>query len=186
MKKRAKKREMIFGVFIVGIFLISFVSAFSVSMPYMEDKKMHILPGEIRDLEFVLQNGGATDNVNAGVRIIEGSQIIKVTGTEDSYLVIPGKQTPVNLRVEIPGDAQIGDSYHVKLAFSTIESNTGSFAFGSEIEQNFDVIIGEKAVRVIEPEEEEVSLKGFLSYGILIIVLIVVLIVFFVIRKRKK
>ena len=189
MKTTNKKRSVGLGIFGIGfiLFFIAFVSAFSVGMPYMENKQLYLFPGEIRDLEFVLQNSGGTEDINARATIIEGSEIIEITDTSNVYVVIPGKQTKVNFRVTIPEDAQIGDSYHIKLGFAA-EAGAGSFAFGSEIEQNFDVIIGEKAVPVVEQEEEEegILLKSLWVYGIIILVLIAIIIIFFVIRRKNK
>jgi len=187
-KVKTRKRGVMFVVFLIGIlFSVTFISAFSVGMPYMENKQLYLSAGDTRGLEFVLQNSGGTVNSNAKARIIEGSEIIEITDLSDVYVVVPGEQTKVNFRITIPEDAQIGDSYHIKLDFSS-EAGAGGFAFGSAIEQNFDVIIGERLAPAVQEEgaEKETSLKSFLPYGVLIIVLMVVLIVFFAIRKRKK
>lgn len=184
--KTTKKREMMFGICIgLLLFFMSFASAFSVAMPYMENKQLYLYPGDIRDLEFVLQNSGGTENINAKATVIEGSRIIAITDLSDVYVVIPGQHTPVNFRVTIPDNAQIGNTYHIKLGFAA-EAGAGSFAFGSEIEQNFDVIIGERATQIIEEEEEEgVLLQSFLLYGIIILVLMIIIIIFFIIKRRK-
>jgi hypothetical protein len=190
MKKTNKKREMMFGICIVLVLsFMSFISAFSVAMPYMENKQLYLYPGSTTDLQFILHDSGGTENINARVTIIEGSEIIEIIDSSNIYVVIPGpgKHTPVNFRITIPENARIGDSYHIKLGFAA-EAGAGSFAFGSEIEQNFDVIIGEKAVEpaVIKEEEEgEILLKSFLFYGIIIFIFIIILIIFFVIRGRK-
>jgi hypothetical protein len=191
MKTTNKKRGVGLGIFSIGfiLFFIAFVSAFSVGMPYMENKQLYLSPGAITDIEFVLQNSGGTENINARATIIEGSEIIEITDTSNIYVVIPGQQTKVNFKITIPEDAQIGDSYHIKLGFAA-EAGAGSFAFGSEIEQNFDVFIGERAVDIageaVGEEEEETQLKSLLVYGIIILVLIAIIIIFFVIKRKNK
>ena len=144
------------GIF-VGIFLLlmSPVFAFGVSMPYMENKEAYVFPGDVKDLKFSLQvEQGTEGSINIKAEIIEGSEIIEMTDSSSIYVVTFGQHTPVNFRLTIPENAQIGDSYPVKLGFSA-EAGAGSFAFGSVIEQNFDVIIGEKPVPVILEEEPE-------------------------------
>ncbi|MFH1787276.1 MAG: hypothetical protein ABH811_00570 [archaeon] len=183
MKKEKIKGKFVFGIFLIlFLFSIVFVSAFSVGMPYMEDKKLYLSPGDITDLEFVLQNSGGIENINAIVRIVEGSEIIERIDTNEIYVVVPGEQTKVNFRITIPRDALFGSNYNIKLDFSSGVGG-GSFAFGSAIEQNFEVILGEKVMPQSE-EEEETSPSNLFLYGGIAFVLIG-LVVFFVIRNRK-
>lgn len=180
------KINMRIGIF-AGIFLLlmSPVFAFGVSMPYMENKELYLFPGEVRNLEFILQVEQGTSETNAKAVIVEGAEIIKLTDSSDIYHVVPMEFTPVNFKITIPENAQIGDSYHVKLEFST-EAGPGSFAFGSAIEQNFDVIIGEKPALLPEEEKEVTLLMNFLIYGIITLILVIVIIIFFRIRRKSK
>jgi len=162
---------------------ISFVSAFSVSSPYMENKELNIFPdSKITDLEFVLQNGGgATENVSVRVTIIEGSEIISITDEENIYLVSPGDKVPVNLRITLPEGVRVGNSYNIKLEFSTVSSGqSGEFGFGTGQEQIFKVVIIKEAAS----ESNFNSIYFFLIIGILLILLIIILLL--IKRKNKK
>ena len=161
------------------LFFISFGSAFSVSAPYMENKEL-ILPlgEETKTLEFVLQNSGGTENINVRARILEGSEIINITDASNIYTVIPGDKVPVHLKIIIPKEAQIGDLYQVRIGLSTeTKSKSGTFGFGTEIEQRFNVTIGEK----IQAEGKETNKS--LLYIILGLILVIS---FFIIKKRRK
>jgi hypothetical protein len=75
---KTKKITKTFAMLILSILSISFICAFSVSYPYMENKKMNMVPNEIKEIEFVLQNGGgATTPLNIKIKVIEGSEIIE-------------------------------------------------------------------------------------------------------------
>lgn len=177
---RINKNKIITGI-IVMFFFIGLGSAFSVSAPYMENKELILPLGEnLKALEFVLQNSGATANVNIRVRILEGSEIAKITDLSNIYTVVPGDKVPVHIEIKIPEQAQIGDSYHVKLGFSTETGEQGGiFGFGVEIEQNFDVITGEA---IQTPKEGKSSWLTYLILGIIALVIIMAI----VLKKKKK
>lgn len=175
------------GIF-VGIFLllVSPVFAFGVGMPYMENKEAYVFPGQVTDLKFTLQvEEGTEGSVNIKAEIIEGSEIIEMTDSSNIYAVAFGQHTPVNFRMTIPNSAQIGDSYHVKLGFSA-EAGPGSFAFGSVIEQNFDVIVGEKPAPVVSEETEEEEGNLTLLWVLIIAIIIIAIIIIGVAAKKKK
>ncbi len=177
---RVNKNKIITGIIVI-LFFISFGSAFSISAPYMENKELILPLGEnLKTLEFVLQNSGATENVNIRVRIIQGSEIASITDLSNIYTVVPGDKVPVNMEIKIPEESQVGDSYHIKLGFSTETGEQGGiFGFGVEIEQNFDVITGE----VIQtPGEGTSSWVYYLIAGIIALAIIITIIL----KKKKK
>ena len=178
---RINKNKIIGGM-IVMLFFISFGSAFSVSAPYMENKELILPLGEnLKTLEFVLQNSGGIENINIRVRILQGSEIASITDLSNIYTVVPGDKVPVNIEIKIPEEAQVGDSYHIKLGFSTeTGEQTGVFGFGVEIEQNFDVITGEA---IQTPGEEVSSWVYYLIVGIIAIGIIIAIVLK---RKKKK
>jgi len=161
---------------------ISFVSAFSVSSPYMENQTLNLAQNsKTTDLQFVLQNGGgATENVNIRVEILGGSEIANLTDESNIYTVIPGEKVPVNLRITLPKGVARGDIYNVKLGFTTVSvGQNGEFGFGTGQEQNFKVLVGEKIV----PEKQYNSTYLFLIIGILLVALIIVALM---IRRKNK
>jgi len=161
---------------------ISFVSAFSVSSPYMANKELNIFPdSKITDLEFVLQNGGgATEDVIIRVNILEGSEITNITNDNNLYTVSPGAQVPVNLRITLPENVMIGNTYNVRLEFSTVTlGQSGEFGFGTGQEQSFKVVI----VKEVVPEKPKPNLLLPLIIGILLILFIIVM---FLLRRKQK
>lgn len=161
---------------------ISFVSAFSVSSPYMANKELNVFPdSKITDLEFVLQNGGgATEDVNVRVLVLEGSEIINITNEDNIYTVTPGAKVPVNLRITLPEDVKIGKIYNIRLEFSTVSLGpSGEFGFGTGQEQNFKVVI----IKEVVPGEE---VSGILLYVILGILVVLVVVVLILIKRKNK
>ena len=92
------------------------------------------------------------------------------------YEIVPGDKVPVHFRIEVPKDFEIGGRHHIKLSFSTqTEGESGVFGFGTGIEQNFDVIIGEEIKEKIE-----------INPGLMVLIIIVLIIIIRVFLKRKK
>jgi len=183
---KINKNQIIKIGFIVAIiFFISFTSAFSVSRPYMKDKQLNLHPGEIKDLEFVLQNSAGPGTIKVRVRIKQGIEIANISDESDIYTVVPGDKVPVHIKIEIPKEVQIGDSYHMKLGFSTVtEEEAGIFGFGTEIEQNFEVIIGEKPKPPKKSFGELIKTNQYIAY--ITIAIIIIISIWFAIKRRKQ
>lgn len=166
------------GMVVALILLISFVNALSVSMPYMENKELKLFPGELKDLEFVLQNSvteGATDII-VRATISEGAEIISITDEDNLYTIVPGDKVPVHLQVKIPEEFEIGGRHHITLSFSSqTEGESGVFGFGTGVEQNFDVIIGKEIKEKIE-----------INPGLMVLIIIVLIIIIRIFLRRKK
>ncbi len=187
------------GFFIISIVIllltilsVSFISAFSVSAPYMENKEWKLFPGASEELKFVLQNGGATEAANIKVAVNEGGDILKLPDPDKIYNVPVGERTEVILKAEIPKNATLGDMYKITVGFSTaIPSAQGGFSFGSTIDQSFTIIVGEKPApspTSNENKQETINLesvKTALPYIIAIAIIIIGIIIFFIIKKRK-
>jgi len=165
---------------------ISFVSAFSVSSPYMANKTLNLFPdSKITNLEFVLQNGGgATENVTIRVNILEGSEITNITDDDNIYTVSPGAQVPVNLRITLPENVMIGNTYNVRLEFSTVTlGQSGEFGFGTGQEQSFKVVVVKEIVQ--KTPANFLSSKLFLPLIIGILLILLIMIMFLIRRKQK-
>lgn len=182
-----------FGV-LVGIFilLVSPVLAFSISAPFMEDDTFRLLPGDTRDLKFVVQNGGgATEDISVKVELLEGFAIAELTSTTDPFIVSPGDKIEVYLKITISEDTPLGNTQKIRLGFRTAPlSDDGAFVFGNAIEQSFDVLITEEAPEpepVQQPEQEQET-EGNLTVLWLIMGLVVValIIVVIIMAKRRK
>lgn len=179
-KNNTNKIYLSLAVFIV--LGISLVSAFSVSSPYMGNKELHLFSDSgTTDLEYVLQNGGgATEDVNIKVDILEGSGIIAITDESNIYTVSPGDKIPVHFRITLPEDVIAGNTYNIKLEFNTVTGESGTFGFGTGQEQTFKVVIDEQVL----PEKETKGALLYIILGILIVLIVVVLVL--IKRKNKK
>jgi len=185
MKNNKRINNKILASLVVLIFLgISFVSAFSVSSPYMENKTLNLYPdSKTTDLQYTLQNGGgATDNVSIKVEILEGSDIFSIIDSNNIYAVVPGEKVHVNTRVTLPKNATVGDNYNIRLEFTTVASGeSGQFGFGTGQEQDFKVSV----VNNIVTESENKS-NGALLYIILGILVILVIIILVLIKRKNR
>jgi hypothetical protein len=187
MKNNKSAHNKIYALIAMLLLLgISFVSAFSVSSPYMANKELNVFPdSKTTDLEFVLQNGGgATENVSVRVLVLEGSEVAKILDNSNIYVVVPGDKVPVNLRVTLPDDVMIGNVYNIKLEFTTVSSGqSGEFGFGTGQEQSFKVVI----VKEVVPEENiNSTYSKVLLYLIIGILLLILIIAMFLFRKKKR
>ena len=183
-----RKKFVILTAFAFTLTIILFINsilAFAISAPYMgEEKQIKLMPGDSRNIEFTLQDAGATAETNAAVQIQEGTEIIQITDAFDSYTIPVGDKTSVNTRITIPSNAQIGDVYKIKLAFA-VAAPDGGFAFGTSIVQEFSVIVGkeETPAPAVQPEKKE---PNTLLYAIGILTIIIILLILFVIKKRSQ
>jgi hypothetical protein len=185
MKNTNLNNKIYLSLAMLLILGISFVSAFSVSAPYMENKELNLaLESKTTDLQFVLQNGGgATEDVSVKVTILEGLSIVSIIDQNLTYLVSPGDKIPVNLRITLPENVKKGDSYAVRLSFATVTSTgSGEFGFGTGQEQSFKVIA---VSNEIEEEEPENNLLLYVSMGVLLLLIVVVIILISIKRKKK-
>jgi len=162
---------------------ISFVSAFSVAYPYMGESKQLIIPldSKVTDLQFVLQNGGATEDTDVQVNILSGSEVLSLVEESNIYAIHPGQKVPVNLRITLPENATVGDSYNIKLEFITVAKG-GGFAFGTAQEQSFKVVaekivVGKETPPVVVPKKFNLTHLLLIIIGILLVTFIVILMI---------
>jgi len=168
---------------IIIIFLSAIISALAVSMPYMENKQLKMLPGESRDFKFVLQSGEGRD-INVRTDITKGSEIINFVDSENIYLVKEGDKVTVNTKITIPEESAIGESYNIELTFETSPvQESGQFAFGSSIKQTFEVVVVKALAE--EPKEQKLLETNQLAIY-LIIVIAIILIIIYLVKKKKK
>jgi predicted nucleic acid-binding Zn ribbon protein len=170
------------AMFLLVIALVSFASAISVSRDYLENNQMNMTLGQTKNIDFVLQNGGATDPTNIKVTILEGSEILSLLDENNIYLVNPGDKIPVHFQVSIPEDAEWGSEYPVKVEFTEVSLNENTLSIGTGIEQNFKIKV-EKTQEILEKEKQRKNNLLLLGIGILIILILIIIVV--VVKKRK-
>ena len=179
-------------VFLVLLYsLMPIASAAGVSSPYWDqtDNKnpLYLTPGEAKDFQFILQNGGSTqEDVVFKVKILQGAEIATITDPNQNYLV-PAKRTdiPVNVHVTAPNGAPVGTTYKMEFEFtSSPAAEAGQFQFGSAFIQRFNVIISEEGKESALGKSPIAAGKNILIP--VIIILLVILIIFIIAIKRKR
>jgi hypothetical protein len=174
---KINKRYLEVGILVGMLILISSsVSAFAVSSAYWKENPIIISPGETKNIQLILQNMAGTEDISAKGAILEGFEIAQITDADDVYLVPLGQKTPVNIQLSIPEEAEVDDTYELRVSFTTLTTDTGGFGFGSSVERVFPVIIFK------EPGPKVASWIIYLAVGILIALIIV----FFVLRKKRE
>ena len=181
-----KSITQMLGIFIGILIILSAVaSAFSISAPYMENRKLYLSPGESEELEFVLQNAFATEPTEVGVKIEEGSEIMQIIDPKSTYTIPVSGRASVNTRVTAPPNARIGDIYKVRVSVGTVPAGGGAFTFGSSINHDFEVVVGEKPKTQITGEQSKGEIASNPSLYLIVGIIIVILVIFFALRKRK-
>lgn len=188
MKNNNLDKRFVITLILGVMFLLPIVSAIAVSVPHMEEidgvDTYEVYKDNVEDFKVVLQTG-TEDPVNIKVEILEGSDVIELIDSNDIFLVSPGEKIPVQFRIVSPPGAEIGDSFYVRLGFRSSEVGVGALAFGTAVEQRFNVLLVEIPIETSEVEKEKTGKAALIiSFGILL--LLVILIVMGKIRNDKK
>ena len=95
---------------------INTISALGVNSPYWNENPLKMYSGQTREVSFPLVNSVNEKTTEASVFIVEGNNIAEITSGE-KYTVQPGSNSQnIILKISIPTDSKIGDSYKVKFS----------------------------------------------------------------------
>ena len=108
----------IITICILTILLATHVSAFGVSSSYYEEKPLILNPGQTKEIILTLQNEKTSSPVTIQAEL--SSDIAIITGKTTFDLKTGETDVPINIRVKIPEEAKIGDTYNFGVAFSKI------------------------------------------------------------------
>jgi hypothetical protein len=183
--KKYNLLTIITGILIL-LSVIAFTSAMSVSLPYMENKQLNLTLGETKDLQIVLQNGGAAEAINVKVTIKQGSEIIRLTDASDIYQITPGAQVPVNFVVTAPAGIDFGATYPIVLEFSEASANTETLSFGTGIQQSFTVLMAKTPAEIAKDEKAKQLKHNLILVGAILLVLIVLILIIIQVKKNKR
>jgi len=178
---KMKKINKIF-VFLLLIVIASDVYGFAVSSPYWKERPMGLHPGGSEIVTLTMQNTLPDDDDTYVNVELESGGIAKIVGGVTRYFVPYGSQdVTVDVEVNIPKDAIIGETYTVSLKFKPdLKPTTGMLAIGLEIIKGFDVKVVEPP---IEPEEERAE---FPINTLAILLFVVVIAIFILVALSKK
>jgi len=188
-KFRIKIMSLVFAILLVST---GCVLAFGISTPYWDDHPLEMYPGQTKEVAFNLQNCPSLredceeEDVDVIAVFEDGEEIAEIiSGTE--YNVLYGTaNTNIILKVSIPEDADIGDSYNVAFyVTSPAEGDGGNIQLGVKYNIGFPVDVVEKPA---EPGEPPSDVKGinWTLWIIVIIIIIIILIVIILLRKKRE
>ena len=170
---------------LVCLLSVNLVLALGVSSPYWKGNPLEMYPGQTRDVAFALVNKPDAETVQAFVLLEDGAGIAKITsGTK--YTVIPGTtNTKVVLRVSIPKNANIGDSYDVKFSVKSASEGEGTVLLDIKYDVKFPVKVVDKSeVSIVVEDKKLGEIIWFMAIGIIIITMVVI--VYFLLRQKTK
>jgi hypothetical protein len=174
----------------VFLLSMSFIAALGVSSPYWNEHPLKMYAGETRTIPFILVNR-ETESSQAIVTLEDGAGIAEITSGTEYTVPFGTANIPIELKVTIPDNADIGETYNVKLSVKAPLGEGGeSVQVGITYNLKFPVQVVEesKASSIVEMPKKEVE-EGIAVYWLLIIGIItiaLVLVSIMLILKRKK
>lgn len=174
---------------LMGLIILIFISfnanAFGVAAPFAGDNPVVVLPGETKELDFLIQNGaGATEAVNTKVDVISGSEIVEIDKRE--YNVPINGEVVAKIRVKVPEYASESDKWSVILQFKTTNpGKSGVVGVGYGVTTQFNVVTKEPIT--VETESGKiVEGANYTNFLFSIIFVVIVVIIIYLIEKRGK
>ena len=159
---------------------ISLISASGVAVPYWNENPLRLAPGETTIIQLTLQNKVGNDDVTfeatisgEGVTILDGS----------IYFIPLGAEIPVNLKIDVPKDADIGENYNIAISFKEIpKEGEGMLRVTGAVTARFPVeVVGEeKSLLYGKKSEFSFNIWIFIILGLMILIG-----VFFIAKKKK-
>ena len=162
------------------LFSINLTSAAGVAVPYWNENPLKLAPGESTTIQLTLQNMVGDEDVTfeatlsgEGVALLDGS----------IYSVPLGAEVPVNLKVDVPKNANIGENYNIAISFrETAREGGGMIGVTGAVTARFPVeVVGEEdSLLYGKKSKSEFDAWMFIILGLIILVGI------FLITKKKK
>jgi len=182
-------------IFLVGT---TSVFAYGISSPYTEKTPLKMYPGQTKEVAFNLQNCPSLgdycekEDVNVVVSFEEGNEIAEIISGLEYNVPYGTADTNIILKVSIPEDGNVGDSYNVKFSIGAAPSGEegGNVQLGVRYNVDFPVNVvakeeapTEPVASIEKPEAEKISI-GKIAIIILIVVAVIA-VVYFLLRKKK-
>lgn len=182
--KKIEKIWILPAIIMLIVLMSSFTMAFGVAIPYWDSPEWYPLklaPGESTIVQLVLQNTGEEDMT---VKATITGNIARLYDENDEYFVPSGEINKlVNIKVEIPKDAEIGERYKVYSSLQEISSEEGGMIkMTGAFTVNFPVeVVGEEESLLYGEE----SGSAFNTLILIILGLVILIGVFFIAKKKK-
>lgn len=185
-KKMIKRAITLMSAAVLLIaFMSAYASALAVSMPYLEDKKMYLLPGNSEEMTFVVQNDGTDSAIGVKPNVLSGMDVLNIIDEKEVYEVPVQGRVSIKTNIAIPEDAEIGEVYPISIDFISAAPSGGGFNFGSAIKQSFSVVVGDSPQALEAKEKERNEILGKVAkWAIMAVVLGIA--IYFAVGRRKK
>ncbi len=189
METKKSRIGISFGI-VMGILILlvitlilsfSLITAAGVARPYWNDNPLKLAPGESKIVELTLQNTAPGDMT---FKATITSDIAILDDKSDEYFVPSGEiDKSVNIKVDVPEDAEIGTIYKIISSFKQITSGEGGMIrMAGAFTVNFPVeVVGEE-----ESEQYGQQPQGIPMSTIIMVVLAIVIIAIIVYTTNKK
>jgi hypothetical protein len=190
METKKRRIGISFGI-VMGILILlvitlilslSLITAAGVGRPYWNDNPLKLAPGESKIVQLTLQNTGP-ENMTFKATIT--SDIAILDDKNDEYFVPSGEiDKQVNIKVEVPEDAEIGTIYRIISSFTQISSGEGGMIMmAGAFTINFPVeVVGEEESEQYGQQQPQ----GIPTSTIIIVVLAIVIIAIIIYTSKKQ
>lgn len=165
------------------ILLTSLTSAAGVATSYWDENPLKLAPGESDTITLYLQNMVGNKDITLRAEFTSGNEIAILTNGPEYAVPLGKDDIPVNIKIEVPGNSDIGTKYDVALSFQQISDESGQMlhltgAFTSDL-----------PIEVVGESESALYGQPRGSNFVWVIITILLLITLFsvsAIRKRKR
>jgi len=180
VKNKRKWTEMRF-IILLSLLVISLnlISASGVVTPYWSDNPLKLAPGESITVQLTLQNMVGQEDISLEATV-SGTGVTLLDGP--IYNVPLGAEVPVNMRIVVSKNANVGQTYDISVSFTEISTGEGGMLrVASAITTRFPVQV------VGETESALYGTKPKLGMNVvwIVLTLVVLALVFFAAQKKK-
>jgi len=183
-----KNKKIKMKLVLLSLVILSFplISAAGVATPYWDENPLKLAPGESATVTLSLQNMVGEEDLSIKAEISEEAEdIATIIGNNQYNVPLGSEDIPVKIKIEIPKNAEVGDSYLVSVSFRQVSPGEGGMlhvasAFTSKI-----------PIEIVSEEESELyressDVSYFFWILIFLLVLVIFALIFFWRRKKAK
>lgn len=172
-----KKIKLTISALILGIMLVSLVSAFGVSSPYWDGNPLVLARGESTTVYLNLQNMVGEEDVKVKAELVQGQDVTELP--KEMYLVGAGtSDTLIPLVISVSKDAVPGDSQTIRIEFKTVQDDISGISMATGMTVAFNVVAGQDIV--------ETNMTMIIALVVGVIILALILWFIFKNKNRKK
>ena len=190
-KNKIIKNCSLILLFILFSIILTFNAYAGVSSPYWDENPLYVYPEEVKEFNYLLQNMVGDNNITIQATLEPGTTIMEFVDQNTLYNVPLGSSnTPVRMRIIVPGDAQLGQEWQVGVRFTQVPGNAeGPLTIGAAYSKGFKVIVGkpEPSESVSGKVTKPIISSQIINFLILIIALVALwLVVSYFYKKANK